>query len=61
MGFGLVTLELIVARLLYYFDWSLPAGMRPVELNMDTTVGATARRTNQLQLVAMPYEHAMEI
>lgn len=61
MGFGLVTLELIVVRLLYYFDWSLPAGMQPEELDMDTTVGATASRTNQLQLVAMPYEHAMEI
>ena len=61
MGFGLATLELIVVRLLYYFDWSLPAGFRSEELDMDTTVGATARRTNQLRLVATPYEHAMEI
>ncbi|CAD6253564.1 unnamed protein product [Miscanthus lutarioriparius] len=61
MGFGLATLELIVVRLLYYFDWSLPAGIRSEELDMDTTVGATARRTNQLRLVATPYEHAMEI
>lgn len=61
MGFGLVTLELIVVRLLYYFDWSLPAGIRAEELDMDTTVGATARRTRQLHLVAMPYEQAMEI
>ena len=54
-GFGLATLELILARLLYYFDWSLPAGMQPLELDMDMTVGSTARRSNQLHLVASPY------
>jgi cytochrome P450 len=53
--FGLAVLELMVARLLYYFDWSLPDGMRPDELDMDTTVGATARRSNQLRVVASPY------
>ncbi|CAN6298655.1 unnamed protein product [Urochloa humidicola] len=61
MAFGLVTLELIVARLLYYFDWSLPIGMKPRELDMDMTVGATARRTNQLRLIAMPCEETMKI
>jgi cytochrome P450 len=54
-GFGLATMELILARLLYYFDWSLPAGMQPLELDMDMTVGATARRSNQLHLMASPY------
>ncbi|XP_037474550.1 cytochrome P450 99A2-like [Triticum urartu] len=59
--FGLATLELILARLLYFFDWSLPAGMRPDELDMDMTVGATLRRRNQLHLVAMPYNFPMKI
>ncbi|CAM0884358.1 unnamed protein product [Alopecurus aequalis] len=54
--FALAVLELMVARLLYYFDWSLPDGMRPDELDMDVTVGSTARRTNQLRLVASPYK-----
>ncbi|KAM0915726.1 hypothetical protein ACQ4PT_010641 [Festuca glaucescens] len=58
--FALAVLELIVARLLYYFDWSLPDGMRPDELDMDTTVGSTARRTNQLRLVASPYNIPIE-
>lgn len=58
MNFGLVTLQLIVARLLYYFNWDLPAGM---SLSMDTTLGATARRKNQLQLVATPYQGTLEI
>ncbi|XP_062214899.1 9-beta-pimara-7,15-diene oxidase-like [Phragmites australis] len=60
-GFGMASLELIVARLLYYLNWSLPDGMQPEELDMDTTVGASAKRTNQLHLVASPYEVRMEI
>ncbi|KAF6999047.1 LOW QUALITY PROTEIN: hypothetical protein CFC21_015121, partial [Triticum aestivum] len=31
--FGVAVLELIMARLLYYFDWSLPAGVKPSELD----------------------------
>ncbi|CAO2170612.1 unnamed protein product [Urochloa humidicola] len=60
-GFGIAILELMVARLLYYFNWSLPDGVRPEELDMDTTVGASAKRTNQLHLVAFPYEFQMQI
>ena len=52
--FGLAVLELIMARLLYYFDWSLPTG--GTELDMDMTVGITARRKNQLHVVALPYK-----
>ncbi|XP_047061204.1 9-beta-pimara-7,15-diene oxidase-like [Lolium rigidum] len=58
--FATAALELIVARLLYYFDWSLPNGMQPDQLDMDVTVGATARRTNHLHLVASPYKIPME-
>ncbi|TVU51752.1 hypothetical protein EJB05_03196, partial [Eragrostis curvula] len=56
VNFGLVALDLIVARHLYYFNWDLPAGMRPEDLNMDTTIGVSARKKNQLQVVATPYE-----
>ncbi|KAL6643061.1 hypothetical protein ACP70R_021242 [Stipagrostis hirtigluma subsp. patula] len=55
-SFALATMELIVARLLYYFDWSLPARTQPKELDMDVTVGATAKRSNQLHLVSLPYK-----
>ncbi|CAL4926063.1 unnamed protein product [Urochloa decumbens] len=61
MAFGMVTLEIIVARLLYYFDWSLPVGMRPEDLDMDMTVGAATRRANQLRLVATPCAETMKI
>ncbi|XP_044969120.1 cytochrome P450 99A2-like [Hordeum vulgare subsp. vulgare] len=56
--FGLATLELAVTRLLYYFDWSLPAGTRVDELDMETSVGIATRRKNQLHLVATPYKCA---
>ncbi|CAD6252918.1 unnamed protein product [Miscanthus lutarioriparius] len=56
LSLGVAVLELIVARLLYYFDWSLPGKMLPEELDMDITAGATAKRRNQLHLVATPYD-----
>ncbi|KAM0891014.1 hypothetical protein ACQ4PT_026688 [Festuca glaucescens] len=55
-NFGLATLELTLPRLLYYFDWSLPAGILPAELDMEMSVSAAARRKNQLHLVATPYK-----
>jgi hypothetical protein len=42
------------------FDWSLPAKMRPEELDMETVVGATAKRRNQLHLVATPHDVRVE-
>jgi cytochrome P450 len=60
-GFALATLELMVARLLYYFEWSLPDGMRPDELDMDVKVGTTSRRRNELRVVASPCSIPIEI
>jgi len=54
--FGLAALELIIARLLYYIEWSLPVGMQPDDIDMEMIVAATARRKNQLHLVASPYK-----
>jgi len=59
--FALAVLELILVRLLYYFDWSLPDGIRPEELDMDATVRATSKRSNQLHLVVSPHNIPMEI
>jgi len=54
--FGLAVLELIIARILYYIDWSLPVGMEPEDIDMEMIIEATARRKNQLHLVASPYK-----
>uniref|UniRef100_A0ACD5V1L0 Uncharacterized protein n=1 Tax=Avena sativa TaxID=4498 RepID=A0ACD5V1L0_AVESA len=59
-NFGLAALELILTRLLYYFNWSLPAGIRPDQVDMKMIVGATTKRRNPLDLVATPYSAPME-
>ncbi|XBI94376.1 hypothetical protein VPH35_031023 [Triticum aestivum] len=53
--FGLAVLELLLARLLYCFDWSLSDEIKPDDLDMGMIVGSTTRRRNQLHLVATPY------
>ncbi|WMV40445.1 hypothetical protein MTR67_033830 [Solanum verrucosum] len=43
-------------RLLYHFDWKLPNGMNPEDLDMIEGFGAAATRKNNLYLVATPYD-----
>lgn len=51
--FGLVGMEVALANLLYYFDWSLPEGM--TELDMSEIRGLGARRKYDLCLGATPF------
>ncbi|XP_021718036.1 cytochrome P450 71D8-like [Chenopodium quinoa] len=55
MGLGLATVELVLAMLLYHFDWKLPHGERPQGLNMDETFGIVGRRKNDLELIPVLY------
>ncbi|EHA8590968.1 Premnaspirodiene oxygenase [Cocos nucifera] len=54
MSFGLANVELALACLLYYFEWKLPNGMEPNDLDMAESFGATARRKSELYLHAIP-------
>ncbi|XP_066315495.1 desmethyl-deoxy-podophyllotoxin synthase-like [Miscanthus floridulus] len=55
--FGLASIELCLAQLLFYFDWKLPRGMAPEDLNMsETSVGVSVVRKEPLRLV--PSIHA---
>uniref|UniRef100_A0A803MFA0 Cytochrome P450 n=2 Tax=Chenopodium quinoa TaxID=63459 RepID=A0A803MFA0_CHEQI len=55
MGLGIATIELVLAMLLYHFDWKLPNGTGPQELDMDETFGLVGRRKNDLQVIPLLY------
>ncbi|MCE0482119.1 hypothetical protein HAX54_040521 [Datura stramonium] len=57
-SFAMATVELSLAMLLYHFDWKLPNGMNPHELDMTETFGNVLERKNNLFLIPVPYIHA---
>lgn len=53
MNYGLASIELPLALFLYHFDWSLPAGTRPEEMDMAEGFGLTASRVHHLYVVPL--------
>ncbi|KAM3278727.1 hypothetical protein ACQJBY_046156 [Aegilops geniculata] len=52
IALGLANMELVLAGLLYHFDWELPDGGRPEELDMSEAFGLAIRRKCRLVLRA---------
>ncbi|WOL04640.1 Alpha-humulene 10-hydroxylase [Canna indica] len=52
--FGMVNAELVLTNLLYYFDWKLPHGMKPQDLDMTEAFGISAHKKSKLCLLATP-------
>ncbi|KAI7727307.1 hypothetical protein M8C21_027579 [Ambrosia artemisiifolia] len=50
-AFGLATLQLALARLLYHFDWELPSGTRPSDVDLEEVFGLAIRKKTALKLV----------
>lgn len=53
-AFALATMELTLAQLLLYFDWEIPEGMKPEELDMSKGFGLVAARKTELKPLATP-------
>ncbi|XP_016449378.1 premnaspirodiene oxygenase-like [Nicotiana tabacum] len=60
ISFGIVNIYLPLAQLLYYFDWKLPTGINPSDLDMTESDGASCARKSNLYLVASPYQPSQE-
>ncbi|XVF03645.1 hypothetical protein REPUB_Repub05bG0011000 [Reevesia pubescens] len=55
ISFGLPSVELSLANLLYHFDWKIPNGMKHEDLDMTESFGVTVKRKNDLFLIPIPY------
>jgi len=51
MPLAMKTVSLMLASLLYSFDWKLPKGVLSEDLDMDETFGLTLHKTNPLHAV----------
>jgi cytochrome P450 len=52
MTFAEANMEIVLAALLYHFDWELPGRVKPEEVDMTEKMGVTVRRKNDLYLHA---------
>eukprot|EP00268_Persea_americana_P051863 TRINITY_DN5764_c0_g1_i1.p1 TRINITY_DN5764_c0_g1~~TRINITY_DN5764_c0_g1_i1.p1 ORF type:complete len:519 (-),score=82.86 TRINITY_DN5764_c0_g1_i1:301-1857(-) len=46
---------LLLSQLLYFFDWKLPNGMEPQDLDMTEEFGLTVHRRSELYLLPIPH------
>ena len=54
ISFGVTSALHSLAQLLYYFNWKLPIGMKPEDIDMIEAFGATVGRRSKLCLVPIP-------
>lgn len=57
MSFGLTNIEPPLATFVYFFDWTLPDGMKPEEVAMTETLGVTIRRKDDLMAIPIAKMH----
>lgn len=55
IAFGIASTSISLANLLFHFDWKMPGGNKPEELDMTESFGLTVRRKHDLWLVPITY------
>ncbi|KAK9066628.1 hypothetical protein SSX86_013951 [Deinandra increscens subsp. villosa] len=55
MSMGVLMVELLLANLLYLFDWGLPNDIRKEDIDLDVMPGITTHKRNELCLLAHVY------
>ncbi|KAM3249800.1 hypothetical protein P3L10_011570 [Capsicum annuum] len=55
IALGAATVELVLANLLYVFDWELPCGMKREDIDTNVLPGLTTHKKEPLCLVARNY------
>ncbi|MBA0681258.1 hypothetical protein Goari_023076 [Gossypium aridum] len=60
ISFALSNIELPIANLLYHFDWKLPNGMKPEDLDMTEALGLSIRRKHELFAIPIAYHPHVE-
>ncbi|KAJ8428828.1 hypothetical protein Cgig2_005893 [Carnegiea gigantea] len=55
IALGVANMELPLAMMLHHFDWKLPTGMKPNDLDMDELFGLTVSRKNALRVIPVSY------
>ncbi|RHN76131.1 putative premnaspirodiene oxygenase [Medicago truncatula] len=55
ISLGLANIELPLAALLHHFNWELPNGMKPDDLDKTESLGAATARRNGLYLIPTPH------
>ncbi|XP_026379363.1 cytochrome P450 71A1-like [Papaver somniferum] len=51
ISMGLVLTELVLANVLYAFDWELPKGLKKEDINMEVSSGSSVHKKYPLELV----------
>ncbi|XP_038689319.1 cytochrome P450 71D9-like [Tripterygium wilfordii] len=59
MSFGIASVELTLAKLLYHFDWKLPNNSKQ-ELDMMESFGSSVARKNSLYVIPIPYHATVD-
>lgn len=54
ISFGTAAVELALSQLLYLFNWKLPNGTEPQELDMTESMGFSTRKRNEFNVIVTP-------